>query len=213
MTDQNCKKTIVAIAKKIKNLFYMGNALACPICTKQFRKFLPFGVIPRKDAQCPHCGSLERHRLLWLYLQSRTDLFSKSVRLLHFAPEECFQNVFKKSKTMEYISADLYAHNAMIKMDITDIKFQDNIFDVVLCNHVLEHIVDDEKAMKELYRVLKPDGFAILQVPIDTTTEITLEDFSITSPEERLHHYGQEDHVSQLSHLIYPKKQSKSATL
>ena len=177
----------------ILSLGYIGKSFECPICKGHFRKFLPWGRIQRKNAMCPRCNSLERHRLIFRYLQDRTDFFKSNLKILHFAPELCLQGIFKLLPNLEYISADLNDPSAKMKMDITDIRFDDNTFDCVLCSHVLEHVVDDHKAMRELYRVLKPKGWAILQVPI--MSERTFEAETIKSPEQRLKYFGQEDHV------------------
>jgi len=155
---------------------------------------LPFGVPPRDDAACPACGSLERHRLLWEFFQRKTDLFNGQPRkFLHIAPEPCFSNVLSVTPGIDYLSADLEATHAMVQMDITDIHYPDDSFDVIYCSHVLEHVPDDRKAMRELRRVLKSSGWAILQVPIDR--DKTFEDWSITSAEDRLRVFGQVDHV------------------
>lgn len=168
---------------------------ACPCCGGNFPTFIPGGVRLRPRAQCPRCGSLERHRLLWLYLAERTDLFTAPLKVLHFAPEPFFQDALRALPGIDYTSADLCSPAAMVKMDITDIRYGDDSFDAILCNHVLEHIVDDRKAMTELYRVLRPGGWAVLQVPIDPAREKTFEDPAVTSPEERARLFGQSDHV------------------
>jgi len=156
---------------------------------------LPFGVVQRKNAQCPRCGSLERHRLLWLYLQSRTNLFSAKHRLLHVAPEPVLQQHIQAHPDIDYVSADIDSPLASIKMDLTAIPHHAQSFDVILCSHVLEHIENDQQAMRELFRILKPGGWAILQVPLDPERETTFEDPSITSPEDRLRFFNQHDHV------------------
>jgi SAM-dependent methyltransferase len=172
-----------------------GDAVHCPCCGGHFAGFISGGPCLRPNACCPRCGSLERHRLLWLYLQEKTGFFTQQLRVLHVAPESIFQETFKRLPNLDYISADIASPLAMVKMDITDIHFPDNTFDVILCSHVLEHIPDDRLAMRELFRVLKPGGWAILQVPIDMARETTYEDPAITGPEERRIHFGQDDHV------------------
>jgi len=142
---------------------YFGLRFKCPCCDGCFRKFLFFGAKPRPNARCPRCGSLERHRLLWLYLRNKINFFSDHLKVLDIAPIHFFQKKCKKLKNLDYISADISSPIAMIKMDITDINLHDNQFDCIICYHVLEHILDDEKAMRELFRVLKPGGWAILQ--------------------------------------------------
>ncbi|MBU7006399.1 class I SAM-dependent methyltransferase [Phosphitispora fastidiosa] len=176
---------------------YREMSCYCPCCNNYFYMFLPFGVESnlRPNAKCPVCGSLERHRLLWLYFKTNTNLFSDKLKVLHFAPEYIIQKELKSKPNVDYISADLISDLAMVKMDITDISFKENTFDVILCNHVLEHIVDDGLAMRELYRVLKPGGWAVLQVPIDVNRKKTFEDPAIATPEERQRVFGQYDHV------------------
>jgi len=174
-------------------LRHFGLARYCPCCKAHLRRFIPSGLVPRLEAKCPVCGSLERHRLIWLYLNRRTDLFNgQQKRILHVAPEPQLVRLFQKRDYIDYLSADLSAH-AMVKMDITEIQYPDNTFDVIYCSHVLEHVQDDRKAMVEFCRVLKPVGWAILQVPI--TVDTTFEDPTVISSQEREQLFGQEDHV------------------
>ena len=163
---------------KVLGLFYRGQDVTCPVCGKSFRKFLPYGRInPRENALCPNCLSLERHRLMWLYLKERTGFFKNGLHVLHIAPEACFIKRFEKIHGEKYITADIESPLAKVKMDIHQIPFEQNTFDVVLCNHVLEHVKDDIKAMNEIQRVLKPQGFAILQVPFfNPVPDATFED-------------------------------------
>ena len=179
----------------LKSYRYIGNKYVCPCCNGHFRKFLPHGVNPRANAKCPKCGSLERHRLLWLYLKNRTNFFSDKLKVLDIAPMQFFQEKCKKLPNLDYVSADISSPLAMIKMDITNINLPDNQFDCIICYHVLEHIPDDQKAMRELYRVLKPGGWAILQSPIDFNRDKTYEDQNILLPDERERIFGQKDHV------------------
>lgn len=182
---------------KVIGLFYRGSAVVCPICSAGFRKFLPYGRIsPRENALCPNCLSLERHRLLWLYLYERTDFFKKPMKVLHIAPEACFIKRFENVHGEGYITADIESPLAKVKMDILAIPFNENTFDVVLCNHVLEHVDDDIAAMKEIKRVLKPGGFAILQVPFfNPVPDKTVENKTVTDKRERERLFGQADHV------------------
>jgi ubiquinone/menaquinone biosynthesis C-methylase UbiE len=133
--------------------------------------------------------------LLWLYLKNETDFFTTHKKVLHMAPEQCFLKRFKNLKNLDYLTADLYSPIVDVKADICDLPFEENAFDIIFCNHVLEHIEDDKKAMSELYRVLKPGGMGIFQIPQDLNLDKTYEDFSITNPEERAKHFGQYDHV------------------
>ncbi|MFC2117244.1 class I SAM-dependent methyltransferase [Bacteroidota bacterium] len=190
-------------------LFFFGNKVECPICNGKFRKFLPYGIISRSNALCPKCLSLERHRLMWFFLERKTKFFSDELSVLHIAPEQCFRKIFRKQKNLEYVTADLESPIADVKLDIQDIPYEDCSFNVIICNHVLEHVEDDKKAMSELFRTLKKDGFALLQVPIDFNREITYEDSSITDPVEREIHFLQKDHF-RLYGLDYPEKLEKS---
>lgn len=165
----------------------------CPVCGSFQQKFLPFGLRPRPNALCPACGSLERHRLIWLYFKNKTNLFHDRLKMLHVAPEPVISRKLMGLPNLDYLSADISMESAMAKMDITDINYPEDTFDVIYASHVLEHIPDDLKAMSELHRVLKPSGWAILQVPI--YGDRTLEDPAVTSPEERERLFGQNDHV------------------
>ena len=184
------------LARPIIAFFLKGNVYTDPIDGKSFRKFLPYGYeIQRKNVLSPSTLSLERHRLLWLFLQQETDFFSAEKKVLHMAPEQCFLSLFRKQKNLAYITADLYSPIADVKADICNLPFEENSFDVVFCNHVLEHIADDTKAMQELYRVLKPGGMGIFQIPQDLNRATTFEDNSITDHKERARLFGQYDHV------------------
>jgi SAM-dependent methyltransferase len=149
----------------------------------------------RGNAKCPGCGSLERHRLLWLYLENELNISTSKIKLLNIAPDYAIQTKLRKVKNVDYTSIDLESPIADQRSDITKLYFSNSIFDAVICYHVLEHIEEDIKALAEIYRVLKPGGWAILQSPIDFDREHTFEDFSITSPEERERIFGQRDHV------------------
>ena len=160
--------------------------------------FLPYGYgKQRNNVLSPSTLSLERHRLLWLYLQNETDFFTSKEKknVLHFAPEQEFYKRFKKQKNIQYTTTDLFSPLADVKADICNLPFEDNQYDVLFCNHVLEHIPDDTKAMQELYRVLKPGGMAILQIPQDLNRATTFSDDSITDEKERAAIFGQYDHV------------------
>ena len=173
-----------------------GNKYQDPIDGKSFRKFLPYGYEnQRENVLSPSTLSLERHRLLWLYLQRETGFFSDRLKVLHFAPEQAFYSRFRKLKNLDYTTTDLNSPLADVKADICNLPFENNSYDFILCNHVLEHIPNDTKAMQELYRVLKPGGTAILQIPQDLSREKTFEDNTITSRQERARIFGQYDHV------------------
>lgn len=166
----------------------------CPSCGWKGKNFFPFGAKSRNNALCPKCGSLERHRLYYLFLKKHIPN-NKKLKVLHFAPNKCITNLFKSYKNVDYVSADIDPTKAMKKEDISDISFPDNNFDIVFVSHVLEHIENDFKAMQEIRRILKLDGFAVLQVPINDKLDQTYENPSITTPECREKHFGQNDHV------------------
>jgi len=199
------------VGLKILGIFYAGNKVECLICGGHYRSFLPYGRInPRPNALCPSCLSLERHRLIWLYLKEKTNFFSQKLSVLHLAPEPCFVKRFEKIHGDTYITGDIESPLAKVKMDIHRIPFEENKFDVVLCNHVLEHVQDDIKAMREIRRVLKPGGWAILQVPFfSPVPDHTFEDNSITDPREREKIFGQDDHVRKFG-KDYPQRIERS---
>ena len=182
--------------KPLIKLYFKGNQFIDPIDGSSYRKFLPYGYQNlRQNALCPGTLSLERHRLLWLYLDRKTSFLTDSIRVLHVAPEQVFYKKFKTFSHWDYTTTDLHSPLADVKADICALPFEDNSYDLILCNHVLEHIPNDLKAMKELYRVLKPRGTAILQVPIEEGRENTFEDDSIIDQQERTRIFGQYDHV------------------
>lgn len=199
------------IGFSVLGLFNRGNEVECPVCSHTYRKFLPYGRInPRQNALCPSCLSLERHRLIWVYLRDRTEFFKKPMDVLHIAPEQCFLKPFEKIHGQRYITGDIESPLAKVKMDIHQMPFNDQCFDVVLCNHVLEHVDNDIQAMREIHRVLKPGGFAILQVPFFAPVpEQTLEDLSIKDPRERERMFGQDDHVRKYG-KDYPQRINQS---
>lgn len=184
------------LARPVISLFLKGNTYTDPIDGKSFSRFLPYGYENQRDnVLSPSTLSLERHRLLWLYLINETDFFTAPAKVLHFAPEQAFYKRFRELKHIEYTTTDLNSPLADVKADICNLPFTDNEYDVIFCNHVLEHIPNDTKAMQELYRVLKPGGMAIFQIPQDLNRETTFEDDSITDPQERARIFGQYDHV------------------
>lgn len=183
---------------------YFGNKVICSLCEFRFEQFAHFGPNRRVNAKCPNCGSLERHRLLWRYLVEKTDLFDNSApkKLLHFAPEKIFYDLFSKTESIQYTPCDyspelfrFKGKSKIEKIDITSIEFEDNLFDVVICLHVLEHIPNDAKAMCELFRVMKKGAWGIFQVPIDYDRLETYEDFTIRTKIGKKIAFGQEDHV------------------
>ena len=176
--------------------YFKGNRFTDPIDGSSYRKFLPYGYkVSRPNALCPGTLSLERHRLLWLYLQRKTTLLENKLKVLHIAPEQVFYSRFKSFNHWDYTTTDLHSPLADVKADICDLPFKDATFDLILCNHVLEHIPDDLKAMEELYRVLKKGGTLIAQVPLEAERSTTFEDNNITDKAKRTEIFGQYDHV------------------
>lgn len=192
---------------KVASFFLRGDKVACPICQGRFRKFLPYGRFKaRQNALCPNCLSLERHRLIWLFLRQETTFFTQKHAVLHIAPEACFIRRFEKIHKDQYVTADLESPLAKVKMDIHKMPFADNLFDVVLCNHVLEHVDDDLQALREIARVLRPGGFAILQVPFfHPVPDETFSDPTLSDRKARERLFGQDDHVRRYG-KDYPKR-------
>lgn len=198
-----------SIIREIRHFFYKGNKYYCPFCGNFFRKFMYLGYeIPvlkklkiigafGPNLKCPVCDSSDRERLLYFYIRENLGKFetSNNFILLHFAPEKNLQKFLASDFNIKYISADLASPRADIKMDITAIPIPDDSIDAIVCCHVLEHVNDDSKAMSEILRILKPNGWAILQVPISPVLNETLENFAIVKPNEREKIFGQKDHV------------------
>ncbi len=178
----------------VTSVFYNGDNRFCPVCEKKSKRFAEHGFPARKDGKCLRCGALDRHRLTWLFFKRQTDLFDeKPKKMLDVAPVPYYEKKLRRRLNEGYVTADIQNPQAMVKMDITDIQYPNDHFDVVYCSHVLEHVLDDRQAMREFQRVLKPEGWAVFLVPV--FVEKTYEDPSITDPEERLEHFGQKDHV------------------
>ena len=149
-----------------------------------------------KNYFCDHCQATDRERLYSLFFQSFFQSHDNNISLLHFAPESQLRNFLKQHEHLQYRSADLFMPDVDDKVDITDMhNYKDDTFDFIICSHILEHIPEDKKALSELHRVLKDKAYAILMAPIMTTLDTTYEDLTITRPEDRLLHFGQEDHV------------------
>jgi predicted SAM-dependent methyltransferase len=178
------------------------------MCRAHLKAFLPGGqhhaVLTEKsivgggwrsNAVCPICHSWDRERLAYLYLKNRPYLLSKGTKLLHVAPEDNLRSWLCSKVELDYVSADLNMDNVDLKIDLTQIPFPNSTFNAIICNHVLEHIPNDRAAMAELFRVLKPNGWAMLQVPISLNLAATYEDFSVTNPMDRERVFGQNDHV------------------
>lgn len=185
-------------AVPILGLFYRGRGVECPLCGSHYRRFLPYGYVrSRANALCPHCLSLERHRLLWLYLTRETDLLQSHPRTLHIAPEVCILRHLKPHFAAypgRYVTADLESPLAELHFDVQHIPLPDSSFDAVFCNHLLEHVADDRAALGELRRILRPGGWGVALAPVDYGRATTFEDDSITDPDERTRLFGQYDH-------------------
>lgn len=196
-TTLNASKNRVQPFSNLQQVYKANpSARYCPVCETASEEFRRGGVGKgRLNAKCPNCGALERHRLLWMHLTHCVwpQLPDRKKDVLHVAPEKFFIKNLKPRPDVNYLSGDLMMSDSMAKLDLTDIQFWDEQFDLVICSHVLEHIADDRKAMREMRRILRPGGFLLVMVPM--FGETTYEDFSITSPEERRKHFGQEDHV------------------
>lgn len=193
---RHIQQRIAHIILQIISPFFYGKRHKDPIDGRNYRKLLPYGQVNRRsNVLAPASMSLERHRLIWLFLKQETDFFTKKIRFLHVAPEYCYLRKFRKLDNLDYITGDLISPWAEVKMDVCKMPFYDQIFDVAMCNHVFEHVENDKQAMKEFFRVLKPGGWAIFQVPIDYTRSETLEDPSVTDPKERERLYWQHDHL------------------
>jgi len=193
--SNNFPESSKRIYHTFNKIIYKGDKYFCPVCERSYKKFLPAGENLTGNSKCPGCSSLERQRLLWLYLTKKLKIQNQKIRLLNIAPDFAIQNKLKSLSNIDYLSIDLSSKLAMQNEDLTNLSFADNSFDAILCYHVLEHIIDDKKAMSELYRILKPGGWAIIQTPIEYNRDTTFEDFNITTPGERKKLFGQEDHV------------------
>lgn len=212
---------LVQLKKMFLQIRYFGREYYCPLCNSHINTLKPIGFdFPvlkkmqivgggKRDALCPVCMSSDRVRLNYLFLVKYTEIFSKQTKLLHLAPEPSLKDVFIKDKNINYLTADLYKEDVMEKIDITNIQYPDRSFDAIIGNHILEHIPDDMKAMNELYRALKPGGWAILQVPFSKILDKTFEDSSVNTEAKREKVFGQKDHV-RIYGLDYPERLRKA---
>jgi len=153
------------------------------------------GAAHHPDDVCPRCLSNARERLIYLFLASRTAVFNDAFKVLHIAPEPMLAKALKENTKLEHVSGDLFDKGVTVRLNVLDLPFRDGTFDVIICNHVLEHVSDDIRAMTELYRVLTRTGWALLQVPIARALSKTLEAETAVTAEDRIRVYGQEDHV------------------
>ena len=186
-------RVLLSLPEKLKKTLFYGKSCHCPVCDSQIRKYESFGHIAR--SWCPVCASMKWQRLGWIFLEKRTNLFDGiPKKMLHIAPEVSFEPRLKQVASLDYVTGDLYNPNVMVKMDVTDIPFDENSFDAIFCSHVMEHIPDDLQALKEFFRVLNPGGWAVFIVPI-RMHKMTDADLDVTDPKEREKRFGQHDHV------------------
>lgn len=196
LIPQKYHLTFFIVWVKLNRINYIGNKVKCPCCNSHFRAFMPFYQGNKEvDSICMKCLSFSRHRYLWLFLLNRTEIFTKKLKVLHIAPEYFLNKVFSKLSNLEYTTIDICPGRAKETMNATSLNFPSNNFDVIIAIHILEHIEEDRKAISEFYRVLKPGGWAIIEVPIDNSREITYENRKIQTPREREKEFHQEDHV------------------
>ncbi len=202
------RKTKIYIAEQRKSLFY-GNKHFCISCKHSFFAFKPYQNVPesplfknglvigagfRENYECPYCGTLDRERWQQYVITKHTDILTKKNRILHFAAENNLYKLFKHTKTIDYYPCDIDPRADWLKVDMTDIPFDDDTFDWVISNHVLEHIPDEKKAISAIRRILKPQGSWIFSFPIRRDAD-THENEAITDPQERIRLFGQKDHV------------------
>lgn len=192
---------IAGWAVPIMGLWYVGRGKECPLCGCRRRKFLPYGyVTQRENALCPNCLALERHRTLWLWLLRESDIGRGAValpRLLHVAPEVALMRKFSRiyaKQPADYVTADLESPLADLHFDIQHIPLEDESFDVVICNHIMEHVEDDRLAMREILRIMRKGGWGVILSPVDLQRDKTFEDDTITDEAERTRIFGQYDH-------------------
>ena len=183
------------LINKITSLFYVGNKFSCNCCKKSFRKFISKGngLISRENAECPYCTALERSRILLFYIENETDLLTENRCLLHFSPEWSLYPIFKKTKTLKYISADINPNLADEQIDIMSIPYENNYFDYIICSHVLGHVTDEKKGINEMVRVLKSDGIALIMTIINPNLEETFETEDADTAEKKLKYYSERD--------------------
>jgi SAM-dependent methyltransferase len=178
---------------QFRALRYQGNAVKCNCCENEFSMFLAYGNEKRENAACPKCNALERNRVLWMYLEKELTIRHKNWRVLHFAPERTLEKKLKSLSNLTYFGVDINPQLADYQVDIIDIPYKENTFDLIICSHVLGHVPDEAKAIQELKRVLAPSGLAIILTVININNKDTYENPNVKTPLERLAHYGEDD--------------------
>jgi len=176
--------------RKAKAPFLKGSRFECNVCGSRFRRLLP--KADRENAECPKCGALERTRLLLYYLQNETEIFEKRMKVLHFGPEPGLYAIISKAD-LEYVDADYNPAYANHVIDITNIHYTDDYFDLIICSHVVGYVTDEDKALEELYRVLSPNGMMLLLTFLNPESPDTIDHDWVNSPELRTIHYGEPD--------------------
>jgi SAM-dependent methyltransferase len=172
-----------------------GRRYRCPCCGMHARLFLPYGTPPRSNRACPSCGSLQRHRVLAFYLRRELNISAASRRILHVAPERAIRSVLGSLRSGSYVTIDVKQPTVSARADLARLPFPDAAFNIIICSHVLEHIPNDVACMAEMQRVLTASGRALIMVPVKRQLSATLEDPSLTDPDERLAVYGHREHV------------------
>ena len=181
----------------VRGLLFLGKKYTCPCCGWHVRAFNDGNTFLKKRAlsYCPRCNAKSRHRRIWLFLQNKTNLFTDTLSLFEVSPKVSFARRFSQISNIHYLGADIYFRPYIsLKMDLTATALKAESFDAVLCVHVLEEIIEDRRAMQEIYRILKPGGWAVVSVPTDLDRP-TFEDAGITTPKERKRAFGEPDHV------------------
>lgn len=189
----NLRLSLRMLFWRARGVVYLGQNVHCPLCTTSFRTFLPFGKPMRAQAMCPRCNTVERHRLLWFYLVNELHIETRPLKVLHMAPEPIIQDRLKQLKNLDYLSADLVSPVAMQHVDLQALPFANNSFDLILCSHVLGHVPDDRKALRELCRVLRPQGVLLLQDHVNPQLHQTQEFPDSLTAQQRMTLYGQPD--------------------
>ncbi|MCR4793338.1 MAG: class I SAM-dependent methyltransferase [Lachnospiraceae bacterium] len=203
--NYNLEYKILKIESMLTDLYENGllEKKKCIVCGCEVNVFEPYLHDKRSlrpDAQCPYCKSMERHRTYWRIISEwiNRNAENPNTKILHFAPEKGISDNLKKCPNIDYYPVDYnsdYKYGIREKVDIMDIPYSNKEFDYIICNHVLEHVVDDNLAISELYRVLKPGGEALINVPITKSIFETIEKEEYNTPELRSKYYGQRDHL------------------
>lgn len=185
--------TMWTMRNRLQSLFYRGKGFTCPICKVNLKRYMSYRNTG--DPTCPRCRTSRRHRFYWYYLNEYSDLFDgRNKRVLHLAPEYYLKSIFQQRLGDAYLPTGYNDPRVKHMLDLNNANEADESFDVIICNHVLEHVPDDLKAMREIRRMLKPDGWALITVP-QLASDKTFEDPAHKSPKERKQFYGQWDHL------------------